>query len=184
MNKLGVGLLACALAACGDDGSSAEDLAGVYEVTAHAINSTGCGNATEPPNDDYSHFSLTPGDFLGQDYVSFGECTSADYADCNDFGLFSAFIEIGGDWKNEIHSSSGGGGFTCSLGKVDGVMTVGEDGSIHIETRLYNEDVEGLTEEECDPDEAERRGTDMPCTELDVVDGAFAAELPPGAGQE
>jgi len=168
-----------ALAACGDDGDDASTFVGLYEVTHHTRNETAC-DQEGPASDDFTHFALTEGDLFGQSYLSFGECTSADPASCQNLGIFSAYIRFGGAWTNELHSSSGGGDASCFLGYVHGTMTkLDEPGELRFETRVYNEEDDTLSEEECDPDTAEARGDDMPCELFEVVEGVFSAELPP-----
>lgn len=162
-----------ALAACSGGGSSVEDVAGIYEVSYHTLNEDDC-LAEGPANTDYSHFQLLLGDFLGQEYVSFGECSSAAMADCDDGGLFSAFIDMGGSLVSELSASSGGGAGTCFLSYARSVLTDAGDGTVRIERHAYNEEDDTLSEEACDPDTASARGTAMPCTRFEILEGRRA----------
>jgi len=172
MTKLAISimLIALALAACGDSGTDAADLVGVYQVTLHTRNEAACdveGGAVT----DYDYFQLLEDEFLGQPYLSFGECTSSDPASCTDGGLFSSYFKVRGDWVNELHSSSGGGSISCYLGYVRGDLFPQGDGSLRFETRVYSEEDTTLSEEECNTDEAEARGDSMPCESYEAIEG-------------
>ena len=167
-----IGLIAAiiSIAACG--GSSSSDLAGVYQITHHTINETGC-DQEGPESTGYSHFQLSPEEFFGQDLLSFGECQSASPDTCSGLGLFSGYIEMGDEWVSEISSSSGGGSLACLLGFSLSTITETGVGELRIESRRHSDTDDALSEDQCSTDEASLRGSDMPCDRFEVIVGTL-----------
>lgn len=160
--------LVCALVgACG----GAPDLEGIYQVTSHTLNEAGCDVEGPAAADDYPYFSLRPDDFLGESLLAFGTCTGPTIEECEDFGLFSSFLEIDGEWKMQISTASFAG--TCTLGYFIGSTLEQPDGSLRLEFRNYSEVDETLDADACDTDVADARGTDMPCDRYEVVVGTL-----------
>jgi hypothetical protein len=160
------------LAGCGSDsgGSTGPDIGGVYQVTHHTENTTACDvegpDVTDPP-----YFQLEPGEFLGQKYYSFNECTAADPTTCSGAGLFSSVFWTNGEWKGELYAASGGlNGSPCSLQAVIVTVTTTSAG-IHIETRKSSQDDPALSGDACSSEEAHQRAATMPCTERTVYEG-------------
>lgn len=155
------------VAACGG-GSGGVDLTGMYRVDL-AVGSMPCGS--DQPLVMFPPFlKFAKDEFLGQAFFKYDGCMDEAGTDCGSTGgLFSGFFEpIDDGWRGVVTSSSGSGG-QCALSYFEqsailkGTMLV-IDGARHSATVQ-------LPEADCEPDEAERRGKDMPCEEHERVEG-------------
>lgn len=157
MRLLGV----CLLAACGTD---SVDLTGVYRVES-AVGSETCG--VDEAIEFAPFVRFTEQEIFGQPFFAYDGCTDDTATQCSAIGgLLGGFFEpIDGGWLGRSSFSSGGGeGSICSLG-VSRQTAILEGGALTIETTNHQDDVdEGLSVEDCSPEEAERRETEMPCT--------------------
>ena len=154
-------LLLVIAAACGG-GDSGTDLTGMYRVDL-AIGSKPCG-VDQPLAMAPAFLKFAKDEFLGQSYFKYDGCTDEAGTDCNmTGGLFSGFFEpISNGWKGVVTSSSGSGG-QCALTYFEQTailknLTLVVDGSSFSDTVT-------LSEDQCEPEEAEKRGKDMPCEE-------------------
>jgi hypothetical protein len=148
------------IAACG--GSSSTDLTGMYRVDV-AVSSMPCGNDAPiamPP----AFLKFAKDEFLGQSYFKYDECKDEAGTDCpNSGGLFTGFFEpISNGWKGVVTSSSGAGGM-CSLTYFEQTAVL-KDLTLVVDASSFSDDV-SLPDDQCEPEEAEKRGTDMPCEE-------------------
>jgi len=161
---------AALLIGCGED----TDLTGLYQVTYHTYSSDNCeveGAAeTEPP-----YFRMSKSEFFGANIFSFDGCESAADPECNDFLMVgSSFTQpVDNGWKSTVSYSSFSGG-TCSLGFSKGTAIL-QGGELRIEARAWSE-TDQIPDAACDPDEAESRGTDMPCDGYEVIVGTLIPE--------
>ena len=159
------------LAACGG-GSSGPDLTGMYRVDV-AVGSMPCG-ADEPLASIPPYLKFAKDEFLGQPYFKYDGCQDEAGTDCGSTGgLFSGFFEpIDNGWRGVVTSSSGSAG-SCTLSYFEqtavlkGLMLV-------IDGSSYRDTVD-LPDAQCEPDEAEKRNTDMPCAEHERIE---ATQLP------
>jgi hypothetical protein len=154
------------LLGCGDDPSP---LVGVWQVTTHTRNPTGCASegaaVVDPP-----FLKFVAGSLLGQDYVERVDCTTA--TDCEDagglFGLFYA-EPIDGGLRASVYVSSGDM-TRCTLAAQRSDATVAGP-ALRIETRRFEgRDLVGVV---CDPDTAEAMQATLPCAELEVITGTL-----------
>lgn len=159
-------LICVALAACG--GSDSASLEGFYEITSHTDNKEGC-DAEGSAVTDYSHFRLTRDEFFGQPFLALDHCTAAADEACSDLGFFRAFIQADGEWTHQISTSSYLE--SCYLGYTHGTIIEEPEGALRIEIRDYSQEDASLAEAQCTTDEAELRGTDMPCGSYEVFAG-------------
>jgi len=154
------------LAACGG-GSSGIDLTGVYRVDL-AIGSMPCGN--DLPLTDISPFlRFGKDEFLGQPYFKYDGCTDEAGTDCgNTGGLFTGFFEpIDDGWRGVVTSSSGSAG-QCALSYFE--QTAILKNMILVIEGAHHGDTVNLPAAQCDPDEAEKRGTSMSCEEHERIE--------------
>ncbi|MBA3503879.1 MAG: hypothetical protein H0T65_26195 [Deltaproteobacteria bacterium] len=157
------------LAAC-SGGDGGVDLTGVYRVDV-AVGSSPCGN--DAPLTPFPPFlKFAKDEFFGQDYFKYDGCMDEAGVDCGSTGgLFTGFFEpISNGWKGVVTSSSGTPA-SCALTYFEQTATLKDgklviDGSTHSETAAVSD---------CEPEEAEERGRDMPCEEHERVD---ATKLP------
>ncbi len=167
--------LTLSLGACGGD--DAVDLTGVYRVDS-SVGSQPCGVDADVTVSPYLLFKKD--EIFGQSYFAYEGCTDEAGTTCGSSGgLFGGLFEpIDGGWRGVITSSSGSGG-RCSLGYREETALL--DGTVlAIEENNYGETVD-LTEDKCDPDEAERRGDGMPCLEHARI---TATRIGPGPAPE
>ena len=152
------------ISACG---SADVDLTGVYRVDS-AIGSSPCGADATITYDAFVRFERM--EILGTPFFTYEGCTDEAGTDCtSNGGIFGSFGEpIDGGWKGTLTSSSSGG-TSCLLGYNEQTAIL-RGSALTIEVSQYLEDVPGLSEEQCDPDEAERRNTSMPCEEHELVE--------------
>lgn len=150
--------------ACGGD--DPVDLSGVYRVDV-AVESAPCG-ADLPTSSPPAYVKLGKENLFGQQYFDYATCTDAAGTDRAGGGLFTGFFEpIDGGWRGVVTSSSGAGG-SCSLGYFEQTAILTE-AMLVIEASTYRDSVE-LAAEQCQPEEAERRGDTMPCEEHTRID--------------
>ena len=157
------------LVGCGGDDV---DLTGMYRVDA-AMGSMPCG--TDMPLPGVSPFlKFAKDEFLGQTYFKYDGCMDEAGTDCSATGgLFSGFFEpIDDGWRGVVTSSSGSGG-RCSLSYFEQTAILKRDVLV-IDGSAFRDTVD-LPEAQCEPEEAERRGKDMPCVEHEKIE---ATRLP------
>ena len=170
MKILGLIVIVSMVGACGSDDSELEALAGIYQTTKHTLNDEDC-QAEGPDLTDMPYFQLVLEDLLGTKYLAFGSCESADSSTCSGAGLFDAWIKRDGEIQHEVQMTSGGGEYgPCSLSLKHGTLTQAGD-SVGMQIRSYHETDDTLTDEECDLDEVEARGTSMPCSSYEIIEG-------------
>jgi hypothetical protein len=168
MKTLPAIILCAALAGgCSDD----VDISGLYQTSYHTQNTGDC--ATEGPaiTDDPPYFLIELSNFLGQEFYTFSECSSASETDCTGFGIFGqSFTEpIDGGWRGEMSLASYSGD-QCYLTFAHGQAILADDGTLRIEWRSYSEQAT-LSDDDCTAEEAGDRGDDMPCELFDVLVG-------------
>jgi hypothetical protein len=150
------------ITACGSDPI---DLTGVYRVDS-AIGSMPCG--TDATIDFAPFVRFTKTDFLGAPLFQYDGCMDEAATDCSSLpGLFGEPQDDG--WLGRTSSSSGGGGFPCGLGLTRQTATL-HGSALEIESTSSQGTVDGLSEEQCSPDEAEKRADELPCTEHSLVE--------------
>lgn len=165
--------LIAAAALAGGCGKPYDDLLGVWQVTAHTQNETGCdveGPAVaEPP-----YIKFVEGEFFGQEYAEYVACT--DPATCEEpGGLFFSLLyaeEISGGVRAVVYAASHGGDPNdCLLsGTISDATVAG--GALRIETTRRSQDnVSGTA---CDSDDAKARFDSLPCAGLEVIAGVRA----------
>jgi hypothetical protein len=152
------------LAACGSDDI---DLTGVYAVDS-SVGAEPCGTDEPIPFAEFVRFQKM--EFLGTEFFAYDGCAEADAVNCTSIGgLIGGFFEpIDNGWLGFTSFSSGGGGSSCLLGIIEQTAIL-EGTTITIEVTSYEQDVDGLSADDCSPDEAERRGDAMPCVEHSLV---------------
>jgi hypothetical protein len=144
------------LAAC----SSQRDLGGVYMVTAD-VSSSPCGTdapvASQPA---YLHFVQM--DFFGSKIWTYEICSDAAASTCDSgTGLFGGFSEpIDNGWKG-IESSDSFSDPNCYLGYSERTAVL-RGKMLVVEASDYS-DMPALDMAHCTTNEAEKRGTMMPC---------------------
>lgn len=170
-------LLLANLCACGD---SKVDLSGMYLVTYHTQNESDC-SVEGASVDEPAYFLMAEEDIFGQTYYSLGECESQDESTCSGGGLFLGMIfskPIDNGWAGEMSMSSGSGD-PCALTYSEAEAVFQDDDSLRVEVRAWGEETT-VGEGECGYELAEERGTDMPCTNFEVMIGeasSAAADL-------
>lgn len=171
----GVGVLG---AACG--GGGGPDISGIYQTTRHE-EAPGC--TTFAPVADPTHFRLAKEDFGSISYYGVGYCDSPDPTSCADGGFFGGlFLSRSDGWYTEAYVSSGGT-TSCSLSYsyVAATYVDGTADRLRVERRLYTDEIEGLTGEDCDPDAAQDRQDDLPCETQEVLEGTRVGDAGPSA---
>lgn len=144
------------LAGCSSD----VDLTGMYQVTAD-VASAPCGaDAPVPMPPAYLKFSSSS--VFGAKVVSYESCDDAAGTTCQSFGgLFGGFSEpIDNGWRG-IESYDSFSGTLCSLGYNERTAIL--TGSMLVIEETAYQDSPDLDEAHCTTDEAEQRGTTMPC---------------------
>ncbi len=162
--RAGAWIIALVVAAgCGE-----VDLTGIYRVDS-AVGSAPCGADTALEYPPFLKF--TKDEFFGRPFFTYEGCPDDTGEGCSSMGgLFGAFVDpIDDGWERRTSFSSGGGGGDCLLG-LDLQTALLRDAALEVETSSYADQVPGLSEEACSPDEAERRGTAMPCTGHTLVE--------------
>lgn len=171
MSPIRPAILAIVLAACGG-GDGGPDLTGMYRVDA-ALGSSPCG-VDQPLMMFPPYLKFAEDEFLGQKYFKYDGCTDEAGTDCDGTGgLFSGFFEpIDDGWRGIVTTSSGSGG-QCALGYFE-QSAVLKGQQLVIEGNRY-EDTVALPDDQCEPDEAERRGDEMPCAEHERIEATRLA---------
>ena len=150
--------LALALAACGPDEI---DITGFYRVDADVSSTNSCDN-DQPVAMAPVALKFSQGNLFGSEYFYYDECDDLAGINCSGSGLFgTSFAEpIDGGWRGTV-TASGGTAPNCVISYTD--QTAILHGTLMIvEISTYSEAV--TTEAACAPEEAEKRGTKMPCT--------------------
>lgn len=153
-------LVLALVAACG---SSEIDLSGVYMVTSD-VGSMPCGT-DQPIVGAPAFIQFQKMNLLGHDYFAFQDCPDATGTSCTDPGdIFDAFyLSTSLGWENEETESSNGGDTSCELTYI--LSTADLDGKqLVIEGNMYS-DLVCLPMAQCTTDEAQKRGTTMPCSQ-------------------
>jgi hypothetical protein len=161
--RIAIALLA--LAACGPDDV---DLTGVYRVDS-AIGSAPCG--TDATIEFAAFVKFSKMELFGQEYFSYDGCADDTATECSSIGgLIGGFFEpIDDGWLGRSSFSSGGGGDICLLG-IGRQTALLKGNGLTIEVSGHEEEVPGLTTDECSPDEAEQRGEAMPCVSHSLIE--------------
>jgi hypothetical protein len=153
--------LAATLAACTET-ADGPDLTGVWRVTVHTQNPTGCtaGPAvTDPP-----YIKFTRENLFGQKYYQYVDCSDAGTTCDPSNGLFGlAYAQsIPDGWQAEIYVASGDTAH-CSLSGTISTAIVGADGSLAIDTRESG--ISDVAVSACTTDEAKARlaAGSLPC---------------------
>jgi hypothetical protein len=151
-------LLALALVGCG--GSDGIDLGGMYQVTAD-VASAPCG-ADQPVMMPPAYIKFESSDLFGAKLFSYASCTDAAGTMCDGVGgLFGSFSEpIDNGWRG-IESYYSTSGTLCTLGYSERTAIL--TGSMLVIEDTRYRDSPMLDEAHCTTDEAEKRGTTMPC---------------------
>lgn len=147
------------------------DIGGLYETTYHTRNTSDCSVEGPAVTDDPPYFLLELSDFLGQEFYSFSECTSASEEDCSGFGIFGqSFSEpIDDGWRGEMSLATYSGDI-CTLTFAQGDAILQDDGSLRIQWRSYSAEA-SLSNDDCTAEEAGDRGTELPCAGFEVLEG-------------
>jgi hypothetical protein len=155
--------------ACGG-GSSGVDLTGMYRVDV-AVGSSPCG-ADNPIANQAPFLKFKKDDFLGQTFFAYDGCMDEAGLDCGSTGgLFSGFFEpISNGWKGVVTASSGTPA-SCALTYFEQTAIL-KDLKLVIDGSSFSETVAVSA---CEPEEAEKRNTDMPCEEHERIE---ATKLP------
>lgn len=155
-------------AACGDDGGSAADLSGLYQVKTYTEANGDCAG-TPVPETDTTHLFLKSGTFFGVTTLQVIGCAQAEGCgqDAEAFPEFTFLQRSGSGWFTTASSSSSGGG-SCSMGFDDQRLTPTATG-IHIE-RTFSSGTFELPEAQCTADAAEQRKAELTCEQKVVID--------------
>jgi hypothetical protein len=157
-------LLLCGLlVACSDDTT---DLTGMYRVDV-AVGSMPCG-ADMPLPSIPPFLKFSKDEFLGQDYFKYDSCMDEAGTDCSATGgLFSGLFEpIDDGWRGVVTSSSKGSGTMCTLTYFEQTAIL-KGAALVVDGASFTEMLELAN---CEPEEAENRGKDMPCLEHERID--------------
>ncbi len=162
--RISIALLPILMTACSDD----VDLTGVYRVDS-AVGSEPCGADATIEFAEFVKFSKM--ELFGQEYFSYDGCTDETAVECTSIGgLIGGFFEpIDDGWLGRSSFSSGGGGGVCLLGIARQTAVLRGSG-LTIEVTGREEEVPGLTTEQCSPDAAEQRGDAMPCVTHSLIE--------------
>jgi len=151
------------LVGCSDD----VDLTGIYRVNV-AVKARPCG--TDQPDGTASAFvKLSKANLFGTEFFSYDGCSDEAGEDCSSInGLFGGFFEPIDDGWLGYSSYASNSGLNCSLG-ITSTTAILKGSALVIDGSTYGDLVE-LAEDKCTPEEAEKRGEDMPCTEHERVE--------------
>lgn len=163
MRPLHVIRIVALLAGCNDD----VDLSGVYRVDV-SVASRPCGTDA-PVTSGSPYVQLTKGDLFGTEYFAYSGCEDEAGTNCASIGgLFGGFFEpIDDGWMGRSSFASNSG-LNCSLGISETTAILHGDRLV-IDGSTYQDRIE-ITENQCTPQEAEKRGDQMPCTDHDRVE--------------
>lgn len=157
-------IVALLLAACGPD---EVDLTGLYQVDADVASTNTCNN-DQPVAMPPVALRFAQGNLFGSEYFYYEECDDLVGTSCSGSGLFgNSFAEpIDGGWRGVV-SGSDGIAPDCEISYTEQTATL--HGKLMIvEIATYSDTV--TTAAECTPEEAEKRGNDMPCTEHERIE--------------
>lgn len=162
-----VALSAAALSFACTETATGPDLVGVWQVTAHTENNTGC--TPGPAVVDPPYLEFTQQELFGQTYFQWAPCTSPTTCEMPNglFGLsYAAPIPDG--WEAQIYITSGDM-TACTLGATVSTAVVGADGTLTITTRISERT--GVTGTACETDEAQAalEANQMTCIGLEVI---------------
>jgi len=165
MRLIAVACLAVAAAACTET-YQGPDLAGVWRVTGHTQNTTGCtpGDAvTEPP---YLRFSEET--VFGQTYYQWAPCTSPTTCEMTTLGSLAYGKAIPNGYEAQAYAQSGDA-TACTLGATVSTAVLGDDGALTIETRVLTKT--GITGTACTLAEAQAAldAGQLGCVGLEVM---------------
>ena len=149
-------------AACGGE---EVDLTGVYRVDAD-VGASPCG-ADQPLPMPPPFLKFEKDSFLGSEFFSMSTCSDMAATNCTGGGLFGdSFGEpIDGGWRGTVFSASGTS--TCTLSYTEQTAKL-TGAALVVDSTTYSEDVTDPAL--CTTDEAEKRGTKMPCEEHERID--------------
>ncbi len=148
-------------AACGDD---PPDITGLYMTTAHEASASACsGGATPDPSPPY--FRIEEREILGAPYHTRTSCQDTDPASCSGGGGILT-EETGDGYRGDIYLSSGEPA-SCTLARSAYDASLDGD-QLTWENLNYSE---SGAFDRCDPDEAEARADEMPCTSYELMVG-------------
>jgi len=163
MRQLHVIGIVALFAGCTDD----VDLSGTYRVDV-SVASRPCGTDL-PVTSSSPYVKLTKADLFGTDYFAYSGCEDEAGTNCASIGgLFGGFYEpIDDGWMGRSSFASNSG-LNCSLGITEARAILKGD-QLVIDGSTYQDRAE-ITEDQCTPEEAEKRGDAMPCTEHERVE--------------
>jgi hypothetical protein len=144
------------------------NLAGTYRVDRD-VGSAPCGmNAPDPNAPAFVIFRKMDLEG-GSPYFTFDGCADPEGTNCPIMGsVFMAFAEpIRGGWRGRLSTATPGGG-TCVLVLLDETAVL-HGNQLVIETHTYRDQVQ-LSDADCQPGEAESRGSQLPCIEQSEID--------------
>lgn len=145
------------------------DLTGTYRVDT-AVGSMPCGTDASITFPAFVRFEKM--DFIGNSFFAYDGCTDETATVCTSIGglIGGGFFEPQANgWLGRSSFSSGGGSSPCTLGIIRQTATLHAT-ALEIEVSSFEDEALGLSEAECSPDEAEKRGMAMPCIEHSLVD--------------
>lgn len=151
------------LGACGSDVA----IEGMYQTTYQTSNPSGCTEGPQMIQKPF--FQIKRNDILGHALYTAEFCDTMDPTSCSG-SLVGAVLTQPTDngWTGTVTVSSGSGG-SCSLEYITGSAVL-SGSKLHAEVKQYGDTV-SLPDSQCTTDEAQRRGTSLPCKSFDVVEG-------------
>jgi hypothetical protein len=157
-----IGIVALVAGCTGD-----VDLSGIYRVDV-SVASRPCGNDA-PVTSGSPYVKLTKADLFGTEYFAYSGCSDEMGSDCASVGgLFGGFFEpIDDGWLGRASFASNSG-LNCALG-ISETTAILDGDQLVIDGSTYQDRIE-ITEDRCTPEEAEKRGDAMPCTEHERVE--------------
>jgi len=175
-------LVACTAAACGDDGGSATELEGIYQLASWTHNPDSCdGEGPDAPEATfYSHFFVKLESFLGEEFITTVFCSDLD--ECRATAAEDDTIHIG---NYAFDGGSDGEGWTgrslilqidetCSGSVFEATLTGDPGASVRIDQETKTVSDVPLASDGCDEEAAYDQAAPLPCEELTVVMGTFA----------
>lgn len=155
-----------AVAAACTETSEGPDLTGLWRVTSHTENTTGCtpgAAVTDPPYIQFSRETL-----FGQEYFQWAPCSAPGTCETTSLFDLSYAKAIPGGYEAQIYVASGDA-TACSLGATVSTAIVADDGSLTIETRINTKD--SITGTACTTDEAKAAldAGQLACAGLEVM---------------
>lgn len=138
---LGLGLSACT------DTDTGPDVTGVWAVTAHTQNPTGCGAGdvvTDPP-----YIKFTREEILGQHFYAYADCVDAGINCEQGGGLFGlSYTEGNPDgWRHDSYGSVPSGTGCVLSHTVSDLVVTGQ--SLTIDTKGYELTDDTIAEDDC-----------------------------------